>query len=248
MTLLEPSVPLAGRPAPFDPDAGPGTPEDVAQIVAVEDLEAMAEALAWSRSFLARPNPDIGRKGPVCPYIGHALDERLLYMGCRTDTSCDGDGLREAMRRAKAWFTDLRARTPKPKRHLVTVLIVLPRVDSVLFLVPIDELHADLKNEFVESGLMLGQFHPLCVSPGLWSPEFRPLRSPVPLFAIREMISSDLPFLIGRETHADTYFERFAPAIPAHTRRFLVKHLVHGSATCPAAMPAGSERDVDDER
>ena len=61
---------------------------------------------------------------------------------------------------------------------------------------------------------------------GLWSADFRPLQSPVPLLAIREMTSSDLPFLVGGADHADVYLERYARSIPVHTRRFLVDRLV----------------------
>jgi hypothetical protein len=50
-------------------------------------------------------------------------------------------------------------------------------------------------------GLMLGEFHANNESPGLRNPDFRPLRSPIPMLAIRHMVDSDLPFLI-RETYA----------------------------------------------
>ena len=73
---------------------------------------------------------------------------------------------------------------------------------------------------------MIGQFHPECQARGLWSAAFRPLQAPVPLLAIREMTSSDLPFLVGSADHADVYLERYARSIPAHTRRFLVDRVV----------------------
>ena len=42
---------------------------------------------------------------------------------------------------------------------------------------------------------MLGEFHNRTETPGLHNPQFRPLRSPIPLLAIRFMVESDLPFL-----------------------------------------------------
>ena len=208
----------------------------------VEELEAMVTSLDWTQSFLSSPHPAMGRKGPVCPFIGQVLDERLLYVTCRTESDCGSDELREAVRRAKQWLIELQERTPKAKRHLVAVLIVLPRIDRSSS-ASLDALHAELKSEFVESGLMLGQFHPECQAPGLWSTGFRPLQSPVPLLAIREMTASDLPFLVASEAHAATYFERFARSIPAHTRRFLVERLMNGSAS---AAPDHEEQGADD--
>lgn len=42
---------------------------------------------------------------------------------------------------------------------------------------------------------MIGGFHQLNQSPGLHNPNFRPLRSPIRMLAIRFMIEADLPFL-----------------------------------------------------
>jgi hypothetical protein len=63
---------------------------------------------------------------------------------------------------------------------------------------------------------MVGQFHPACPQPGLWSEDFRPLQAPIPLLAIRHMVSSDLPFLMSDERHILEYMKRFAPGVPSH--------------------------------
>ena len=243
MTLLGQSPATEVAPHPSD---GPNESEPIPfdpPVFGVEELQAMGTSLDWAQSFLGAPHPAMGRKGPVCPFIGHALDERLLHMTCRTESDCESDDLRKAIRRSKAWFTDLQARTPESKRHLVAVLIILPGIDRSSS-EPLDALHAELKSEFVESGLMLGQFHPQCQAPGLWSRDFRPLQSPIPLLAIRQMTASDLPFLIGSTAHAATYFERFARSIPAHIRRFLVERLVPAHAgTSPGTDGVSSRRE-----
>ncbi|MGH9078938.1 MAG: DUF6875 domain-containing protein [Acidimicrobiales bacterium] len=193
--------------------------------VSPEDLGAVQAALDWAQDFLGSPHPGLGRKGPVCPYIGHSFDKRLLFVTSRPESSCTDSQLPGAVRAARHWFNELQQRAPVGHEHLVTVLVVLPRIDRSTS-AELDELHRALKDEFVAEGLMIGQFHPQCQARGLWSPAFRPLQSPVPLLAIREMVPSDLPFLIGRAQHAEVYFERYAPAIPAHTRRFLIDCLV----------------------
>lgn len=42
---------------------------------------------------------------------------------------------------------------------------------------------------------MIGQFHPLSDEPGIYNPDFRPLRSPFPMIAIRKIVPEDHPFL-----------------------------------------------------
>ena len=191
----------------------------------VDELEAVTLALDWAREFLAVPHTNLGRKGPVCPYIQHSFDERLLYVSCSPETECASEDLIAAVRTARHWFTELQRRTPASKAHLVSLLIVLPHIDRSSS-DGLNVLQRELKDEFVSNGLMVGQFHPRCEAPGLWSREFRPLQSPIPLLAIREMVPSDLPFLVGSALHASAYFERYAGSIPAHTRRYLVDRLV----------------------
>jgi hypothetical protein len=211
------------------PASGPGvvTAPPAGLSDSAEDAGAIAEALAWAERFLVSPNPRLGRKGPVCPYMRHTLDEQLCFVISRGDRECDSYELRTALRATRQQFSELQLATPPAVRHLVTILVVLPRIDRTSS-AGLDALHASLKDEFVQAGLMLGQFHPRCEAPGLWNRDFRPLQSPVPLMAIREMIPSDLPFLVSSPIHASTYFERYAPSIPPHTRRYLVDALVAG--------------------
>jgi hypothetical protein len=62
----------------------------------------------------------------------------------------------------------------------------------------INGLHHRLKPSFVASGMMLGEFFHSCEKPGLRNPEFRPLRSPLPLLVIRPMVRQDIVFLSDR--------------------------------------------------
>lgn len=52
-----------------------------------------------------------------------------------------------------------------------------------------------MKPSFVEAGMMLGEFYSENESPGLYNPDFRPLRSPIPLFVYRRLVPNDLVFL-----------------------------------------------------
>ena len=195
-----------------------------------DDLDAVSITLDWAREFLGVPHADLGRRGPVCPYIQHSFDERLLYVSCRPEVECTSEDLIDAVRASMRQFTELQQTASTSKKHLVSILIVLPHIDRSSS----DDLNAlqrELKDEFVSNGLMIGQFHPQCEAHGLWNGEFRPLQSPIPLLAIREMVPSDLPFLVESRLHASKYFERYAPSIPAHTRRYLVDRLVDQSAT-----------------
>jgi hypothetical protein len=57
---------------------------------------------------------------------------------------------------------------------------------------------------------MIGEFHPgPPPAPGLWNADFRPMRSPLPLLAVRHMVAADTPFLRGDPEHLAAYRRRF---------------------------------------
>ncbi len=176
----------------------------------------ITEVLGWSRAFLAQGHPELGRHGPVCPYTGPSLAGDLFFLSCPRLTG----GIAEIAATVcsyREWFQEMAAGLDERRRQLLTFLVVLPefdRDDSG----PLDELQLRLKGEFVNSGLMIGQFHPACDQPGVWNEDFRPLRSSIPLLAIRHMVAFDLPFLVDGANHLAAYLALFAPGVPIRIR------------------------------
>jgi len=74
-------------------------------------------------------------------------------------------------------------------------VLIFPEVTPEQAAEVIDGPQRKMKPTFVKEGLMLGEFHPISLSPGLRNPAFRPLRSPIPLLVIRHMVESDIDFL-----------------------------------------------------
>ena len=83
----------------------------------------------------------------------------------------------------------------RPSNLFMTYIMIFPDISATLAPTTIDRVQTELKSLFVESFLMLGEFHPLNNSEGLRNPNFRPLRSPIPLLVIRHMMPTDIVFL-----------------------------------------------------
>jgi hypothetical protein len=164
----------------------------------------------------------------VCPYPKHSMNNNSFLQ------DDDVRSIETTVDQYRRWFTELRDQPERLRKHLLTILILLPDFDRTRP-EPLDEVQARLKDAFVPDGLMIGQFHPRCAQKGPWNESFRPLRAPVPLLAIRQMVASDLPFLMGSASHFSAYLDRFAPNIPSHIRRLLVARVTeatdqHGAA------------------
>ncbi|MBF6181175.1 DUF6875 domain-containing protein [Nocardia otitidiscaviarum] len=189
---------------------------------------AAAALVGWMADHLAQPHPELGRPGPVCPFVRHSADRQVVWAGCASG----GDGLTEermhsVLDDAFEVYAALRQENPsEPARStLITLFPGLTRYDLI------DAVHAARKTEIVGQGLMLGQFYPGCPVPGLWNRDFRPLDAPVPMLVLRPMMSTDFPFLVARTDWLYAYFTRFAPDLP-RTLRWAVaeRMLVSGQA------------------
>jgi hypothetical protein len=154
----------------------------------------LASVLDWMRAFLARAHPELGRKGAVCPFVPLSLEQDSIWMSEIADSNATVDSISAVIRQYR-------------DRFLVTEPVSGPDTINKAFVVVfpnlgpdgagvVDEVQSRLKKDFVDMGLMLGEFHAANQSPGLRNAEFRPLRSPIPMLAMRHMVDSDLPFLL----------------------------------------------------
>jgi hypothetical protein len=190
--------------------------------VPAEHIGPLSQVLDWSRDFLVSGHPELGRTGPVCPYTQPSLRKELFHLALPS-AACDD--LASAVDSLRTRHAILSEPLSEDDRELLTILLVLPGFDPTDS-VELDELQLKAKNEFVAEGLMIGQFHPVCEEPGLYNEDFRPLRAPVPLLAVRKLLVFDLPFLLTDDLHMDHYLQRFAPSIPTRVRDRLVSEVV----------------------
>jgi hypothetical protein len=208
-------------PADLGQDTPSGVPAEVAG--------PAREVLAWARSYLSEPHAELGRPGPVCPYVSGAIRASSFYLTVRSGRFEDGEQIASLVGRYRDWFGRLEP-VCEPEAQFKTILVIFP--DIALADAPrlIDDTQRTLKPAFVASGLMIGQFHPTPPDEcGLWNADFRPLYSPLPLLAIRQMVPSDLPFLTGDAGLVRAYLARFGDAVPARCRARLQAALAeHG--------------------
>ena len=154
--------------------------------------------------YLSAPHPDLGREGPVCPYTRPAMEASALFVAMDTSRSITGPTLRQHARLMLREFHGI----PTRKERLKCLLFVFPNLGELQFGL-IDETQKAMKVEFVMNGLMIGQFHPKCEEPGLWSSRFRPLKAPIPMLAVRHMAITDIAFLVSIDDCLAEYLRRF---------------------------------------
>ena len=208
------------------------------------EVNACKTILRWAQEFLCKPNPQLGREGPVCPFTQPSLHHRLFWLTVRRGSSIDLEESSQVVDAYRELFLELEPRTESDSL-LKTILIVFPEVSAVTARTELEALQKKLKPDFVKRGLMLGQFYEGCPEPGLWNDSFHPLQSPLPLLAIRNMVPSDFPFLHGKRGNADmliAYLNRFGKNIPREVKQLMVEALESSDLTLQPKESTNRER------
>ena len=163
----------------------------------------------WLSSYVSRPNPELGRKGPVCPFVPPALrtDAVEFVFHYDLDRAHESAFFDELVQE----FDDFDA-TAEPVRlsrtSLASRLVVLPRADDSCWAL-IDSIYETLKDAAVARGLMVAQFHPNCDVRAVRNEGFRVATSPVAAVAIRRMAPHDILFLDSSAERFHEYEHRF---------------------------------------
>jgi hypothetical protein len=180
---------------------------------APSDLLSVYQLIAqWLTSYLMRPHAELGRSGDVCPFTAQALRLDTIRIGVCTAAGSDVASVRSAMRDCFEQFASMPC--PQAMRHFRTIVVGFPRMDDAAGLESLRKAQRRLKIYCLLRGLMIGRFYAGSNDPGLWNPHFRPLRSPIPLLAIRQVVENDAPFAIRHPLLIPTYVWKYSLAAP----------------------------------
>ena len=164
--------------------------------------DGLGQILHWILNFVAKPHPDLGRQGSVCPFLPRALKAKsLFFQELNFDESTENIEIDEVIRKFAEVFENTTPTEGKARLNKAIVL-VFPNLSDESAVRLIEETQSRLKPFFVERGLMLGEFHKNHQGEGIRNDKFRPLQSPVPLLVIRHLIPSDLIFLVRKSDSA----------------------------------------------
>jgi hypothetical protein len=176
------------------------------------DLTAAHTEADWIRTFVAQPNEDLGRDGPVCPFIGQGLENKTVWLaleqvGARSvlDLVDVINGYRSALLNAQP--NDGDGATYKAIVVLFTDLSP-DRAKDILE----DVLQRVAVSSYEEDGLALGTSYKGNEVPAIHNPNFKPFTSPVPFLLMRSAVISDWEFFLDDEDWLNRWAHRYGEA------------------------------------
>lgn len=180
-----------------------------ASSLSASDLESLRTVATWIRTFVISPNKDLGRAGPVCPFVPAALEHATLWLAAETVAGRSALEIVEVIKEYQALFNDAAPRAGDDAVYKA-------------FFVVFSDLHVERANAFfgdvlerlavasyVTDGFSMGGFFEGNPATAIYNAAFQPFTSPVPALLIRRTVVTDWKFFIDDQDWLRRWAHRF---------------------------------------
>ena len=175
------------------------------------DREALQTVADWMRTYVIKPHPDLGRAGPVCPFVPVSLEHDALWLVAEPLTDHDGPAVAERLDHYTRLLLDV-APTGGAAPYPV-IVVVFPRLPPdrapALFEAVTQRLALPA---YADHGIIYGPFFPGHQGTAIHNANFRPFRSPVPFMFVRQTVVEDWEFFLDNDELFDLWARRFGPS------------------------------------
>jgi len=177
--------------------------------LAKSDLAALRTVADWIKSFVARPHNDIGREGPVCPFVPGALERKTLWLASEHIAGRSGADVVQLINGYKTQFLHAQPIDGDGANYKVIVVVFtdLPADRAQdLFGDVVQHLAAP---SYVEDGILCGPFYEGNKGTAIYNSGFRPFQSPVPFLFVRYGVISDWKFFLDNDDWLNRWAHRY---------------------------------------
>lgn len=176
------------------------------------DRQALRAVGDWTRTFVVRPHRDLGRDGPVCPFVPAALELGTFWLAAERS---GGRSVPEVIQLIEGYKRRLLTAQPvdgddAQYKSIVVVFTDLPAAQAGDFLG--DILQQIAIPSYADDGLVMGAFYEGNDGTALYNATFRPFTSPVPFLLIRNAVIGDWKFFLDDPGRLDLWARRYGQA------------------------------------
>jgi hypothetical protein len=185
--------------------------EDVGRTseLAESDLDALHAVADWIKSFVVTPHRDLGRAGPVCPFVPGSLERKTLWLAPEPIADRGVPDVVELMNGYKSLFLDAEPTNGDDANYKVIVVVFTDLSADRAQGVFDDVLQQLAVPSYVEDGIVFGPFYEGNEGTAIYNARFRPFQSPVPFLFVRHGVISDWKFFLDHEDWLSLWARRF---------------------------------------
>jgi hypothetical protein len=173
------------------------------------DLRALRSISDWIESYVVQPHADLGRPGPVCPYVPVAIDMGALWLAAehiRGRSPEDVVDLMADYRRQLLAARPADATDDDPAVIAVVFSDLSPEEAPSVFNAVLERLSLP---SYEADGVLFGTYYAGNPAPATHNPHFRPFESPVPFVFVRSGTVRDWEFFLGRDDFMALWAKRY---------------------------------------
>jgi hypothetical protein len=185
--------------------------EDVGRTseLAESDLAALHAVADWIKTYVVKPHKDLGRAGPVCPFVPGALERETLWLAPEQIADRDVPDVVELIGGYQRLFLDGQPTDGDDASYKVIVVVFTDlsadRAQGVFG----DVLQRLAVPSYVEDGIVFGPFYEGHEGTAIYNSSFRPFQSPVPFLFVRHGVISDWKFFLDNEDWLNLWARHF---------------------------------------
>jgi Domain of unknown function (DUF6875) len=185
--------------------------EDVSRTsgLAESDLGALQTVADWIKTFVATPHKDLGRPGPVCPFVPGSLERKTLWLAPEQIADVSVPAVVELMNGYIRRLLDAQPTDGDDTKYKVIVVVFadLPADRAQGFFD--DVLEQLAVPSYADDGILFGPFYEGNDGTAIYNSSFRPFTSPVPFLFVRLGVISDWKFFMDNEDLLNLWARRF---------------------------------------
>ena len=180
--------------------------------LAASDREALQAVADWIKTFVARPNKDLGRAGTVCPFVPGSLERKVLWLAPEQIAGRGEPDVVELVSGYKRLFLQTQPTGGDDAGYKVIVVVFtdLPadRAQGVFD----DVLQRLAVPSYADNGILFGPYYEGHEGTAVYNSDFRPFQSPVPFLFVRPGVISDWKFFLDNEEWLGLWARRYGEA------------------------------------
>jgi hypothetical protein len=191
--------------------------------LARSDLDALQAVADWIKSFIVRPNDDLGRSGPVCPFAPVSLDRKTLWLAPEHVSGRSVTDVVDLISGYQRLFVGVRPTDADDAIYEAVVVVFTDLAPALAGDLLDDVLQALAIPSYVDEGFVMGGFYEGNGAGAIYNPAFRPFTSPVPFLLLRQAVITDWKFFLDDDACLNRWAKRYgasgAEALAAELRR-----------------------------
>ena len=172
------------------------------------DLTALRTVADWMKTFVARPHKDLGREGPVCPFVPGSLEQKTLWLASEHIAGRSVADVVQLMNGYKTQFLQAHPMDRDGANNVVVVVFPDLPADRARGLFGEALQHLAVPS-YVENGVLFGPFYTGNEGTAIYNSRFRPFQSPVPFLFVRHGVVSDWKFFLDDADWLNRWAHRY---------------------------------------